>query len=198
MSENIENESKLLPQNWFWNSNIRKFIPDNILDCLEEEIQNKIQNNHFIKGGIGHKHDIREDLDIRDTDIIMFDCMHWFCGILFNIGLASNAQAEWNFGVHSPETLQIAIYRENQHYKWHTDSALLTRDPNIRKITVICMLSNKEEYTGGILELEGTGEMQMNKGDIIAFPSFIPHRVTPVTSGIRKTATLWILGNRSF
>jgi PKHD-type hydroxylase len=60
------------------------------------------------------------------------------------------------------------------------------------------MLSNKEEYTGGVLELEGTGEMQMNRGDIIAFPSFIPHRVTPVTSGIRKTATLWILGNRSF
>ena len=198
MSENTENESKLLPQNWFWNSNIRKFVPDNILDCLEEEIRTKIQNNHIIKGGIGHKHDIREDLDVRDTDIIMFDHLHWFCGTLFNIGLASNAQAEWNFGVHSPETLQIAIYRESQHYKWHTDSALLTRDPNIRKITVICMLSNKEEYTGGILELEGTGEMQMNRGDIIAFPSFIPHRVTPVTSGIRKTATLWILGNRSF
>ena len=198
MSQIIENESKLLPQNWFWNSNVRKFIPDNILDCLEEEIQNKIQNNQVGKGGIGHKDDIREDSDIRDTDIIMFDHLHWFCGILFNIGLASNAQAGWNFGVHSPETLQIAIYRESQHYKWHTDSALLTRDPNIRKITVICMLSNKEEYTGGILELEGTGEMQMNRGDIIAFPSFIPHRVTPVTSGIRKTATLWILGNRSF
>lgn len=198
MSETIEKDSNLLPQNWFWNSKIRSFVPLSILDCLNEEIEDAVNRNQIIKAGFGHPHSINHDTEIRDTDLIMFDSLHWFCGILFNMGLASNAQTGWNFGVHSPETLQIGIYRENQHYRWHSDTSMLTTDPNIRKITVICMLSNQEEYTGGILELEGTGEMQMNRGDVIVFPSFVQHRVTPVTSGIRKTATLWILGNRSF
>ena len=198
MSENVENESKLLPQNWFWNSKIRSFVPLNILKCLDEEIENAIIQNRVIKGGFGHVNDINYDDQVRNTDIIMFDALHWFCGIMFNIGLASNSQAGWNFGVHSPEVLQIGIYKENQHYKWHSDTSILTLNPNIRKISVICMLSDPTEYTGGVLELEGIGEMKMNKGDVIAFPSFVQHRVTPVISGIRKTATLWILGNRSF
>lgn len=198
MNDNTENDSKLLPSIWFWNSNIRKFIPLDVLDCLDKEIQEKLEKNQFEKARIGHDTNQRKDLEYRDTDVFMFDALHWFSGILFNIGLASNVQAEWNFGIHSPQCLQIAIYKESHHYKWHSDWAPLTRDPNIRKISVVCMLSNKEEYTGGALEIEGVGEIILNRGDIVVFPSLISHRVQPVTSGIRKTATLWILGNRSF
>jgi len=192
------NDSKLLPITWFWNSNIHKFIPESVLDCLDKEIQEKIGKNQFEKGLIGDDSLSRKDLEYRDTEVFMFDSIHWFSGILFNIGLASNIQAEWNFGVHSPQCLQIGIYRESQHYQWHSDWAPLMRDPNIRKISVVCMLSDKQDYTGGALEVEGVGEVEMNRGDIVVFPSLVPHKVHPVSSGTRKTATLWIIGNRSF
>jgi PKHD-type hydroxylase len=34
----------------------------------------------------------------------------------------------------------------------------------------------------------------MKKGTVIAFPSFIPHRVTELTSGVRKSLVGWIEG----
>jgi len=34
----------------------------------------------------------------------------------------------------------------------------------------------------------------MKKGDIIVFPSFMVHRVKPVTKGTRKSIVIWVLG----
>jgi PKHD-type hydroxylase len=33
------------------------------------------------------------------------------------------------------------------------------------------------------------------KGAVVLFPSFILHRVTPVTSGLRRSAVLWVGGS---
>ena len=67
MSENVENESKLLPQNWFWNSKIRSFVPLSILKCLDQEIEDAIVQNKVIKGGFGHINDINYDDQVRNT-----------------------------------------------------------------------------------------------------------------------------------
>jgi PKHD-type hydroxylase len=58
-------------------------------------------------------------------------------------------------------------------------------------------LSDPEEYQGGQLEVY-TGvapqEIKKEKGLISLFPSYVLHRVTPITSGIRKTLVVWICG----
>jgi PKHD-type hydroxylase len=34
----------------------------------------------------------------------------------------------------------------------------------------------------------------LTKGSMLLFPSFLLHKVCPVTWGIRKTLTTWVLG----
>jgi predicted 2-oxoglutarate/Fe(II)-dependent dioxygenase YbiX len=59
--------------------------------------------------------------------------------------------------------------------------------------------SRPEDYEGGDLELMyGNQPQTMDKarGAFIAFPSFLLHRVTPVTRGTRWSLVAWILGPR--
>jgi PKHD-type hydroxylase len=59
-------------------------------------------------------------------------------------------------------------------------------------------MNDPSEFEGGLLQLrmyqEFTPELKM--GSIIAFPSFLEHGVTPVTKGVRYTATMWLSGPR--
>jgi len=182
----------MLPPNWFW----RKIIPKNVIDCLMEDIDKK--SNDIIKGSFGIPGVTKQDDNIRNSDILSIDSLHWFSGSIFNIALASNSFSGWNFNINMPEPTQIAFYGKDQHYTWHEDSTLLIKNNNVRKITTICMLSDLSEFEGGKLEFENIGEVTLEQGDVICFPSFSKHRVTPVTSGLRKTATLWVSGNRSW
>jgi PKHD-type hydroxylase len=59
------------------------------------------------------------------------------------------------------------------------------------------MLSDPSEYDGGDLEIfTGTESvaLEKKKGIIHAFPSYVMHRVTPVTRGTRRTLVVWIAG----
>jgi PKHD-type hydroxylase len=59
------------------------------------------------------------------------------------------------------------------------------------------MLSDPSEYDGGDLEIwTGTEPkvLDKTKGIVHAFPSFVMHRVTPVTRGVRRTLVIWIAG----
>lgn len=58
-------------------------------------------------------------------------------------------------------------------------------------------LSDSSEYEGGDFELwtgGGFKSLPKIKGCCVLFPSFLLHRVTPVTQGTRKTLVLWIGG----
>ena len=37
-------------------------------------------------------------------------------------------------------------------------------------------------------------DVMNDMGTVIVFPSWIQHRVTPVTSGTRKSVSLWLIG----
>ena len=55
------------------------------------------------------------------------------------------------------------------------------------------------DYEGGNLNLnigmeEEPENISFPRGRIVAFPSFMIHRVTPVTRGIRKSIVIWITG----
>lgn len=93
---------------------------------------------------------------------------------------------------------QYVEYRPDWgHFDWHNDySHDLPQVP--RKLTVIIQLSHPTEYEGGRLEVFGTkiDELPRERGTILAFPSLIFHRVTPVTSGLRRALVAWIAGPR--
>lgn len=106
------------------------------------------------------------------------------------------------------EPLQYTEYNseDSGFYKWHTDTFILEPrklNPNLqkaiyRKISCSILLNDTDEFDGGIFQLkvnfDKIGGAKIEKGSCVIFPSFIPHRVTPVTRGVRKSLVLWAHG----
>ena len=65
----------------------------------------------------------------------------------------------------------------------------------MRKLSITIILSDSIEYDGGEFVFEkGGDEVFKNQGTVIVFPSFIRHRVNPVTKGIRYSLVNWFTG----
>ena len=92
---------------------------------------------------------------------------------------------------------QIAHYssEDQGHYDWHMD--LGTGRFSMRKISISVQLSAADDYEGGDLEfhLSGLDRVKMRQqGTLIAFASFLEHRITPVTRGERFSLVAWVDG----
>ena len=95
------------------------------------------------------------------------------------------------------ENLQYTVYREDAggHYEWHVDRGTNTVEP--RKISISIQLSEPGSYQGCDLELRGGTQVDTAPrgcGTLLAFPSFMLHRVTPIRSGTRKSLVAWVAG----
>lgn len=93
------------------------------------------------------------------------------------------------------EHIQYTVYNsEDQgYYDWHVD---MGPDKARRKLSLVCQLSDPSEYEGGELQIN-TGHIlipEKDKGTVVIFPSYLLHRVTPVTKGTRRSLVLWIEG----
>lgn len=84
------------------------------------------------------------------------------------------------------------------HYDWHFDMFLDNKKPFDRKVSFILQLSNTMDYEGGKFEIgapfHNVQPLAYEQGSVILFPSFVPHRVLPVTAGIRHSLVSWIEG----
>lgn len=135
----------------------------------------------------------------RNTTVRFADKDHWFGKEMFQYGMKSNLECNWGFHLDNFEAVQYAEYGPNQHYHWHIDTFLLSGKDYDRKVTVVCLMNDPSEFEGGQLQLrfnQQEYDVPLIKGTVIAFPSFIEHRVTPVTSGVRYTAAMWVNGPR--
>lgn len=96
------------------------------------------------------------------------------------------------YGLH--ESMQLLHYGEDiggGHYDWHMDCGPGIAD---RKITVIVQLSNEEDYQGCDTEVFNQGTLEKTRGSVFAFPSYMTHRVTPLTKGSRDALVMWVNG----
>ena len=110
--------------------------------------------------------------------------------------------ALWQFELVSmPEKIQFTEYHANEkgHYNWHQDIG--TGIASCRKVSVTVQLSGQEDYEGGDLQLTHGGPHELSytapkkAGSVTIFPSYMLHRVTPVTKGVRKSFVLWVGGS---
>ena len=172
-------------------------------------------------GGYGDRKLKKEEvLDLkrkRNSDLVWLNDT-WIYKELHPYVHQANRDAGWNFDWDSSESCQFTKYKLNQYYDWHCDSwdkPYDRKDPNnpehgkIRKLSMTCQLTDGSEYEGGELEFDfrnydpHTREEDKHlkkckeilpKGSIIVFPSFVWHRVKPVTSGTRYSLVVWHLG----
>lgn len=130
---------------------------------------------------------------------------HWLFNKMSEI-VAEINNDKFQFNLSHIDTMQYTTYIEGEFYNWHTDAYLNPiryGSANHRKLGFSILLTDPEtEFTGGEFQIIAHGDIShidsipMKKGDIIAFPSFIPHRVSEVTSGKRKSLVFWVLGSK--
>ena len=112
----------------------------------------------------------------------------------------------YNFDINGYESFQYTVYHghEKGKYDFHQDTIMGKNLPpdmhECRKLSVTFLLNEPGvDFEGGEFQIN-TGEeknaesVQMKKGDIIVFPSFLIHRVSPVTKGTRKSIVVWVVG----
>jgi predicted 2-oxoglutarate/Fe(II)-dependent dioxygenase YbiX len=101
----------------------------------------------------------------------------------------------FNYKLSKIEGISYLEYSEGCKYDWHTDIGSGLQ--SMRKISVSWGLNTG--YIGGDLQFFGDGgeviTMNTTPEKLVSFTSFIPHRVTPVTKGIRKCIVAWVLGD---
>lgn len=82
-------------------------------------------------------------------------------------------------------------------FDWHKDTGY--GHHAMRKLSVTISLSDPSEYEGGDFIIFDSGEKNLGKlkmGEAIIFPSYMQHRVTPVTKGIRQALVVFVYGPR--
>ena len=114
----------------------------------------------------------------------------------------------WKFNIdNGQEMFQYTEYNGDTkgRYNWHIDVG--PGHTSYRKLSIVIQLSDPEEYEGGDLEIFDCWDTALDpfnfpskavpksKGSIVIFPSYMPHRVTPVTKGIRKSLVWWVGGD---
>mgnify|MGYP003674358361 FL=1 len=147
----------------------------------------------------------------RDSNVVWIE-EKWLYDLIQPYVHIANENAGWNFEWDRSEAVQFTIYKKNQYYGWHCDSwtdpyknVHKNFDGKIRKLSVSVSLSDSSKYTGGELEFDlrnkdpGINTITECKeikegGSVVVFPSFLWHRVKPITKGTRYSLVMWNLG----
>ena len=113
------------------------------------------------------------------------------------------ANVAFGFDLNTFFDIQFTEYNseDNAFYNWHEDLVWIppTDRNSQRKLSLVMQLSNPDSYEGGNLEFQmNQNSPDANElksiGTTIVFPSFVKHRVTPVTKGVRYSLVTWYEG----
>jgi len=199
---------------WYFKSAIPPRICDDIIRYGLSQAETIART-----GGYGDKELTKEEIkDMkrkRNSDLVWLNDT-WIYREIHPYLIEANKNAGWNFEWDWSESCQFTKYKLNQYYDWHCDSWDKPYDkPNtpqhgkIRKLSMTCQLTDGSEYKGGELEFDfrnydphmrdeskhlKQAKEILPKGSIIVFPSFVWHRVKPVTKGVRYSLVVWNLG----
>ena len=202
--------------NYYWY--FQSAIPERICDDIVK-YGHQLQHQMAVTGGYGdgkklNQKQIKDLKTKRDSNIVWMSD-RWIYKEIQPYVHRANQLAGWNFEWDFSESCQFTKYQKGQYYDWHCDSwdRPYTRehenDPShgkIRKLSVTVTLSDPKDYKGGELEFDfrqndPDKKRQIRKckeilpkGSLVVFPSFVWHRVCPVTRGERNSLVIWNLG----
>lgn len=205
----MKNSFPLIPYNQFtpqsnWNTFYywKNVFDDNMIRNLTDMVY---ANYKFEKGKTGTK-ELGNETDSYSTnnrDIAYINPQphsKWLYDLLFPLALEANEKA-FHFDIDIvTDSIHYVIYPEDGgHLDWHMDVGAF--GVNKRKLAMTVQLSDSSDYEGGDFQIWMGGEdyltVPREKGDVIVFPSFCMHRVTPITRGERRCLVFWT-GGRPF
>jgi len=205
----MKNSFPLMPYNQFipqsnWNTFYywKNVFDDNMIRDLTDMVY---ANYKFEKGKTGTK-ELGNETDSYSTnnrDIAYINPQpysKWLYDLLFPLALEANDKV-FHFDIDIvTDSIHYVIYPEDGgHLDWHMDVG--AHGVNKRKLAMTVQLSDSSDYEGGDFQIWMGGKDYMTvpreKGDVIVFPSFCMHRVTPITRGERRCLVFWT-GGRPF
>jgi len=109
----------------------------------------------------------------------------------------------FNYDLNGYDSFQYTEYQahEGGKYDFHMDTIMGKKTPanmpETRKLSVTLVLN--DDFEGGEFYMNNGQEkdaelIPTGKGRLILFPSFLIHRVAPVTKGVRKSLVVWVNG----
>jgi len=181
---------------WYWKKEISPEICQKIIDLgkgkwSEAQTGGPIQNN-------------TSPANIRKSDVVWVN-EQWIFDLIWGYMLSANKNAGWKYNITAVESCQITRYTKDGFYTWHKDGMgshnRIWNEPdnkflheNTRKLSMSIGLNTS--YKGGNFKMRGVdrGLPKVDEGTIVVFPSFLDHKVTPVTEGTRYSLVSWFVG----
>tara|TARA_R100000656_G_C3940273_1_gene126606 strand:+ start:553 stop:1116 length:564 start_codon:yes stop_codon:yes gene_type:complete len=181
--------SKILKNSWYF---FEQAVPDDVCNKIIESAKS-FDSGTIEKNGV--------DESIRKSGVY-FTNEQWLYDLVWPFMEIANKDSGWNYEVSSAEDFQITRYLEREFYSEHVDGCIdhssIRNVPEnkflngkVRKLSMTINLN--DDYKGGELEINGE-TVQIKKGTIVFFPSFLKHQVKPVTKGNRFSLVAWFLG----
>tara|TARA_R100000900_G_scaffold36073_1_gene29745 strand:- start:54 stop:674 length:621 start_codon:yes stop_codon:yes gene_type:complete len=195
---------------WYFQSVIPERICDDIVRYGQEQEKQTALTGNADKDNLTNL-DLKNIQKKRKSDVVWMSDK-WIYKEIQPYIYQANANAEWNFEWDWSESCQFTEYKKGQFYDWHCDSYIEPYDQpdnqnthgKLRKLSMTVSLTDPEEYEGGDLEFDFRNQDEAvqpsickeirPKGSVVVFPSFVWHRVKPVTKGIRNSLVCWSIG----
>jgi len=167
---------------------------------LTQQMIDTIKNSMKVSPAGFYGSDNKDSNLIRSTDVDWIDFyMHReFYSALNNVIHRANNEL-FKYAITHLEPCQYGVYAADKsgHYDTHTDGDFKGQFGYVRKISFSILISDPKDFEGGELLLlphfEGI-KTNLQKNEICFFPSWLPHKVTPVTKGSRTSIVGWIQG----
>ena len=158
---------------------------------------------------IGKKAAFKPDHETRISEVFWTNDQ-WVYDVIWPFMLEANHGSGWKYEIKAAESCQLTKYKKGGFYKFHRDGygdhlSTFNNPTNafihghVRKLSMSVMLN--DNFEGGAFEFASYSKEECNitpieaeAGSVIVFPSWMEHRVAPVTKGIRYSLVTWFLG----
>ncbi len=196
---------------WYFKSALTPKFCDDVIQYALQQKEVMGRTSGYDPNKKLNKEEVKNLQKKRKSDLVWLNDT-WIYKELHPYIHEANQKAGWNFHWERSESCQFTKYKLNQYYDWHCDSwdkPYMEEGPTkgkIRKLSVTVSLTDPKAYKGGELEFDfrnldpdkkpnirACAEI-LPKGSLVVFPSFVWHRVKPVTKGVRHSLVIWNLG----
>ena len=161
------------------------------LQRINEQWKEEDSHAAELEGGVLQKDDLRKSTVVP---ILPGEDNNWIFERMAAIIAQSNEHYHFDLnGFYEP--LQLAQYTVGDFFDWHLDFGAGTSSN--RKLSLSIQLSDPQDYEGGDLEFQINNNVvkaPRTQGTVVVFPSFIMHRVTEITKGVRRSIVGWVSG----
>ena len=188
---------KKVIENTNWETSVDNVFSQDQLDTIDKFVKQytyKIQVAKIVTNGT-------QDNSYRRTDLLWLDDLKELESVYQTVEQVINSinDTHYNWSLDYLEMMQFGMYKskDNGFYDVHTDSKLKTNNGKVRKLSFSILANDPSEFDGGdflIHDQATPRKIPFAKNRAVFFPSFIPHSVTPVTRGIRKSIVGWVVG----